>query len=81
MELYNHYYRHGGRGGGGRDGVEVEDILIFIMILSYKANTPVSLTGERGYPNQHSPDHDASRWFWTGVMYDSLIFPSCGVSV
>ena len=44
----------------GRDGVEVEDILIFIMILSYKANTPVSLTGERGYPNPHSPDHDAS---------------------
>ena len=30
----------------GRDGVEVEDILIFIMILSYKANTPVSLTRE-----------------------------------
>ena len=28
----------------GRDGVEVEDILIFIMILSYKANTPVSLS-------------------------------------
>ena len=43
-----------------RDGVEVEDILIFIMILSYKANTPVSLTGERGYPHPLSPDHDAS---------------------
>ena len=27
-----------------RDGVELEDILIFIMILSYKANTPVSLS-------------------------------------
>ena len=34
----------------GRDGVELEDILIFIMILSYKANTPVSLTGEERLP-------------------------------
>ena len=30
--------------------VEVEDILIFIMILSYKANTPVSLTREERLP-------------------------------
>ena len=45
----------------GRDGVEVEDILIFIMILSYKANTPVSLTREERLPQPIlSPDHDTT---------------------
>ena len=37
-----------GKEEAGRDGAVWEDILIFIMILSYKANTPVSLSW-RGY--------------------------------
>ena len=75
VELYNHYYRHGGRGGGREGwcgGGGHFNIHHDTELQSKQSGQPH--WRERLPQPTLSPDHDASWWFWTGVMYHGLIF-------